>query len=59
MDIQIASLGVATAVLGIPCRYMHTGIEVVEPRDVDRCATLLAHYLSSLEPEWRATEVLK
>ncbi|MEK7347375.1 MAG: M42 family peptidase [Candidatus Eisenbacteria bacterium] len=59
MDIQIASLGVATAVLGIPCRYMHTGVEVVEPRDVDRCATLLAHYLASLDPEWRATEVLK
>jgi len=59
MDIQIASLGVATAVLGIPCRYMHTGVEVVEPRDVDRCATLLAHYLAALEPGWRAVEVLK
>ncbi len=59
MDIQIASSGVPTAVIGIPCRYMHTGVETVEPRDVDRCAHLLAHYLSQLSPSWRAVEVLK
>jgi endoglucanase len=59
MDIQIAREGVATAVIGIPCRYMHTGIETVEPRDVDRCAHLLAHYLAALPVDWRATEVLK
>ncbi|HXL14443.1 MAG TPA: M42 family peptidase [Methylomirabilota bacterium] len=59
MDIQIASSGVPTAVIGIPCRYMHTGVETVEPRDVDRCAHLLAHYLSELSLEWRAVEVLK
>ncbi len=59
MDIQIAAAGVPTAVVGIPCRYMHTGIETVEPRDVDRCAQLLAHYLADLAPDWCATEVLK
>ncbi len=59
MDIQIAREGVPTAVIGIPCRYMHTGIETVEPRDVDRCAQLLAHYLAALPEEWRATETLK
>ena len=59
MDIQIASTGIPTAVIGIPCRYMHTGVETVEPRDVERCAHLLAHYLSELSPAWRAVEVLK
>jgi endoglucanase len=59
MDIQIASSGVPTAVIGIPCRYMHTGVETVEPRDVDRCAHLLSHYLSELSSEWRGVEVLK
>lgn len=59
MDIQIAREGIPTAVLGIPCRYMHSGVETVDPRDVDRCAHLLSHYLSGLSPTWRAGEVLK
>jgi endoglucanase len=59
MDIQIAREGIPTAVVGIPCRYMHTGIETVEPRDIDRCARLLAGYLAGLPVEWSVTEVLK
>jgi putative aminopeptidase FrvX len=59
MDIQIAREGIPTGVIGVPCRYMHTGVETVEPRDVDRCAQLLAHYLRGLPEEWSATEVLK
>jgi tetrahedral aminopeptidase len=59
MDIQIAREGIPTGVLGIPCRYMHTGIETVDPRDVDRCARLLAGYLAGLPLDWSVTEVLK
>lgn len=59
MDIQISCEGIPTAVLGIPCRYMHTGVETVEPRDVDRCARLLAGYLADLPADWSVTEVLK
>jgi len=59
MDIQIAREGIPTGVVGIPCRYMHTGIETVEPRDVDRCARLIAGYLAGLPIEWSVTEVLK
>lgn len=59
MDIQTAREGIPTAVIGIPCRYMHTGIETVEPRDVERCAHLLAHYVSALPLDWRVAEVLK
>jgi endoglucanase len=59
MDIQIAAGGIPTAVVGIPCRYMHTVIETIEPRDVDRCAQVLAHYLARLPADWRATVRLK
>ncbi len=59
MDIQIAGRGVATGVISVPCRYMHTGVEVVEPLDVDRTAAVLAHFVASLDPAWRAVEVLK
>jgi endoglucanase len=59
MDIQIAREGVPTGVIGVPCRYMHTAVETIAPSDVDRCARVLAHFVASLEPSWRAVEVLK
>lgn len=59
MDIQIAAGGIPTAVVGIPCRYMHTVIETIEPRDVERCAQVLAHYLAHLPAGWRATVRIK
>jgi tetrahedral aminopeptidase len=59
MDIQIARQGIPTAVVGIPCRYMHTGVEMVDPKDVDRTARMIAHFLATLPADWRAAEVLK
>jgi endoglucanase len=58
MDIQIAREGIPTGVLGIPCRYMHTGIETVDPRDIDCCARLLGGYLAGLPVDWSVTVVL-
>jgi len=59
MDIQIAREGIPTGVVGVPCRYMHTGVETLDPRDVERTARMLAHYLASLPLEWSVVEVLK
>jgi endoglucanase len=59
MDIQIAREGIPTGVIMVPCRYMHTGVETVDPVDVDRCARTIADYLANLPGDWRATEVLK
>jgi tetrahedral aminopeptidase len=59
MDIQIAREGVPTGVVGVPCRYMHTGVETIDPRDVERCARMLAHYLASLPLDWTVVEVIK
>jgi putative aminopeptidase FrvX len=59
MDIQIAREGVPTGVIGIPCRYMHTGVETLDPRDVERCARLLAHYLAALPLDWSVVERIK
>lgn len=39
---QITRSGVASALLGIPNRYMHTKVEVVDTRDLEVCAKLIA-----------------
>ena len=45
--------------IGVPCRYMQTGVETLDPRDVERTARLLAHYLASLPLDWSVVEVIK
>lgn len=40
--IQVSRSGVATALLGIPNRYMHTPVEVVDLRDLEAAAKLVA-----------------
>ena len=49
--IQISRGGVATIVLGLPCRYMHTPVEVVSRIDLSHAANLLAQTLLSLTPD--------
>ena len=46
--IQISREGVATAVLSIPERYMHTPVEVVHHKDLEDAARLLATLVESL-----------
>ncbi len=46
--IQVSREGVATAVLSIPERYMHTPVEVVHRKDLEDTAKLLAAYVESL-----------
>ena len=42
--IQLARDGVATGLVGIPNRYMHSPVEVVSLDDLDRAARLLAEF---------------
>jgi len=50
-DMQIANEGVATAVLSVPLKYMHTPAEVVELSDVEDAARLLAAFARDLGKE--------
>ncbi len=45
---QITRAGVATAVVSIPTRYMHTPIEVVSIRDMENAVKLLVSFVTSL-----------
>jgi endoglucanase len=42
--IQISREGVATGLVGIPNRYMHSPVEIVSLNDMDRAAQLLAEF---------------
>ncbi len=46
--IQVSREGVATAVVSIPERYMHTPVEVVNQTDLENTAALLAAFVGSL-----------
>ena len=50
-EMQIANEGIATAVLSVPLKYMHTPVEVVERSDLEDCARLLAAFTVNLGKE--------
>ena len=41
--------GVATGLLGIPLRYMHTPSEVADLDDIEGCVRLIAAFAKSLK----------
>lgn len=45
--ISVAKSGVASAVVSIPQRYMHTPIEVIDITDVENTAAIIAEYIIS------------
>ena len=49
--IQISREGIATGVLSLPLRYMHTPVEVLDLRDAENCAKLLALWLADYGKE--------
>lgn len=50
--LQVAAGGTPTALLGIPLRYMHTPVEVVSYKDIQRVGRILAQFISELEADF-------
>ncbi len=48
--IQLTRSGVAAGLVSIPNRYMHTPVEIVDLKDIEDAAALLAAYIESLKP---------
>ena len=48
--LQMSRAGVATGLLGIPLRYMHTPAEVADIDDIENCVKLLEAFALSLKP---------
>lgn len=57
--IQVARSGIPTGLLGIPLRSMHTPVETVSLRDVERTGRLLAEFAARLDEAFAATLVVK
>jgi endoglucanase len=47
-NIQINRAGVATGLVAVPNRYMHSAVEMISLDDIDRAADLLAAFAASL-----------
>lgn len=50
--IQVARAGVATILLSIPLRYMHTPVETLDYEDVKRTGRLMAMFIAGLDHEF-------
>ena len=48
---QIVARGIATALLSIPEKYMHTPVEVVQLSDVEDVADLIAAFIRDFDGE--------
>lgn len=51
-DMQLQAEGIPTMVLSIPLRYMHTPVELVSIKDIQRAGRLLAEFVASLEADF-------
>ncbi len=47
--LQTTTEGIPTVIIGIPLRYMHTPVEMVSLKDIERAGRLMAEFASGLE----------
>jgi putative aminopeptidase FrvX len=52
IGLQVAAEGIPTMVVSIPLRYMHTPVEMVAIKDIERTGRLLAEFAASLAPDF-------
>ncbi len=46
--IEISREGVPTVLISVPSRYMHSPVEVIQPKDVERIGRLMAYFIAGL-----------
>lgn len=49
MGMQVAGAGIPMIVIGLPLRYMHTPVEMVNMKDISRIARLIAEFITRLD----------
>ena len=50
--VQVARSGIPTGLISIPLRYMHTMVESIALKDVERCGRLMGEFIAQLDDEF-------
>jgi putative aminopeptidase FrvX len=50
-EMQLSRHGMATGLISVATRYLHTSSEILSLDDVDACVTLLTHFVQDLTPD--------
>lgn len=50
--IQVSNEGIPTALISLPLRSMHSPVETVDLRDIERTGRLLAHFIAGLNADF-------
>jgi tetrahedral aminopeptidase len=50
--IQVSREGIPVALIGVPLRYMHSPVETVNVKDVERIGRLMAHFAAGLAEDF-------
>lgn len=48
-SVRLTRAGIATGLLNVPCRYMHTSSEVVSLKDIEQIGELMARFVLALD----------
>jgi endoglucanase len=50
--VQVARSGIPTGLISIPLRYMHTMVESISLKDVERCGRLMGEFIANLDDKF-------
>lgn len=53
--IQVSRMGVPTALISVPVRNMHSPVETIDLREIERAGRLLAHFITRLDADFLAS----
>jgi putative aminopeptidase FrvX len=56
---QISRRGMATGLVGVPLRYMHTPCEMMDLKDAEGCINMLVAYCERVKPETDFTPLIR
>ena len=55
---QLSRQGIVCGLLSIPCRYMHTPVEMISLSDINSCSNILKEFITNFQ-KWENALPLK